>query len=61
MELFEYHFNNLPKNGCLFYDSSKDVYEQFSNVGIPNHINYLTFKELFKNIIQQNIKEPLIL
>lgn len=61
MELFEYHFNNLPKNGSLFYDHTKNTYEQFSNVGIPHHINYLTFKELFKNMIQLNKKDLLIL
>ena len=59
MELFESHFNSLPKNGCLFYNESLDTYEQFSNNGTPNHINYLTFKELFKNM--NSIKNPIIL
>lgn len=61
MELFEYHFNNLPKNGCLFYDETRNTYEQFSNIGTPQHVNYLTFKELFKNITQLNKKDLLIL
>jgi len=59
MELFEYHFNSLPKNGCLYYDETKDTYEQFSNKGTSKHINYLTFKELFKNM--NGIKNPMIL
>jgi hypothetical protein len=46
MELLEYHFSNL--SGNLFYDGN--TYEMFSNVGKPMHLNYLTFKELFKNI-----------
>jgi len=59
MELFESHFNSLPKNGCLYYNNTTDTYEQFSNVGEPKHINYLTFKELFKNM--NGIKNPIIL
>ena len=59
MELFETHFNSLPKNGCLYYNEALDTYEQFSNKGIPNHVNYLTFKELFKNM--NGIKNPIIL
>ena len=59
MELFESHFNSLPKNGCLYYDETSETYEQFSNKGIPNHINFLTFKELFKNM--DGIKNPVIL
>lgn len=59
MELFESHFNSLPKNGCLYYDESTETYEQFSNKGEPKHINYLTFKELFKNM--NCIKNPMIL
>jgi hypothetical protein len=59
MELFESHFNSLPKNGCLYYDETTDTYEQFSNKGSQKHINYLTFKELFKNM--NGIKNPMIL
>jgi hypothetical protein len=59
MELFESHFNSLPKNGCLYYDETRDTYEQFLNKGEPKHINYLTFKELFKNM--NSIKNPMIL
>jgi hypothetical protein len=59
MELFESHFNSLPKNGCLYYDETTDTYEQFLNKGEPKHINYLTFKELFKNM--NSIKNPMIL
>ena len=59
MELLEYHFNNLPKNGCLYYDETTDVYEQFSNKGEPKHVNYLTFKEMFKNV--DGLKNPIIL
>jgi len=46
MELLEYHFSNL--SGNLFYNDN--TYEMFSNVGKPMHLNYLTFKELFKNM-----------
>lgn len=59
MELFESHFDSLPKNGCLYYDETRDTYEQFLNKGEPKHINYLTFKELFKNM--NSIKNPMIL
>ena len=59
MELFESHFNSLPKNSCLYYDETTDTYEQFLNKGEPKHINYLTFKELFKNM--NSIKNPMIL
>jgi hypothetical protein len=61
MELFESHFNNLPKNGCLFYDESRDTFEQFSNIGTPHHVNYLTFRELFRNISKINKKDLIIL
>ena len=47
MELLEAHFNTL--DGNLIYDESTDTYEMFSNKsGINKHINYLTFKRLFK-------------
>jgi hypothetical protein len=52
MELLEYHFSNLTGN--LFYDDSTEKYEMFSNVGKPMHLNYLTFKELFKNMNSRN-------
>lgn len=59
MELFETHFNNLPRNGSLYYDETSDTYEQFSNKGVPKHINYLTFRELFKHM--NGLKDPIIL
>jgi hypothetical protein len=46
MELLEYHFSNLTGN--LYYHD--DNYEMFSNKGKAMHLNYLTFKELFKNM-----------
>jgi len=57
MELFESHFNNLPGN--LYYDEITNTYEMFKGIGKSNHLNYLTFKKLFENIV--NIKEPIIL
>jgi len=48
MELFESHFNSLPKNGCLYYDEISETYEQFSNKGTPKHINFLTLKNYLK-------------
>lgn len=48
MELLEYHFSNLTGN--LYYDESTNTYDMFSNIGKPMHLNYLTFKELFKNM-----------
>lgn len=57
MELLEYHFSNL--SGNLYYNCKTDSYEMFGNNGISLHLNYLTFKELFKQMI--NIKEPIIL
>lgn len=48
MELLEYHFSNL--SGNLYYDETTNTYDMFSNVGKPMHLNYLTFKELFKNM-----------
>ncbi len=58
MELFEYHFNKL--DGNLYYNEENDKYEMFSNNGIRKHINYLTFKELFKNICTLELKSPII-
>jgi len=57
MELFESHFSNLKGN--LYYDKNNDTYELFTNKGVSNHINYLTFKKLFENM--KDIKEPIIL
>ena len=57
MDLFESHFNNLPGN--LYYDELSNNYNLFSNTGVPKHINYLTFKKLFENMV--NVKEPIIL
>jgi hypothetical protein len=48
MELLEYHFSYLKGN--LYFNKENNTYEMFSKVGKPMHINYLTFKELFKNI-----------
>ena len=58
MELLEAHFNTL--DGNLIYDESTDTYEMFSNKsGINKHINYLTFKRLFKEM--EGLKNPNIL
>ena len=58
MELLESHFNAL--NGNLTYDEKTDTYEMFSNKsGIKKHINYLTFKQLFKEM--EGLKTPYIL
>ncbi len=46
MELLESHFENL--NGNLYFDGK--TYEMFSGKGDPKHLNYLTFKELFKQM-----------
>jgi hypothetical protein len=47
MELIEAHFSQLTGN--LYYDETSGKYEMFSR-GRPMHLNYLTFKELFKNM-----------
>ena len=58
MELLEAHFNNI--DGNLIYDEKTDTYEMFSNnVGVKKHINYLTFKRLFKEM--EILKNPYIL
>lgn len=58
MELLESHFNNLEGN--LVYNEEDDSYIMFSNKkGINKHLNYLTFKKLFKEM--ENIKNPIIL
>jgi len=56
MELLESHFSNI--SGNLYHNEITDSYEMFGS-GKPKHLNYLTFKELFKNMI--SIKEPIIL
>jgi hypothetical protein len=56
MELLEYHFSNI--SGNLYYDEESNTYEMFGS-GKPNHLNYLTFKELFKEI--NGLKDPIIL
>lgn len=56
MDLFEYHFSQI-KNGNLFLNNNE--FEMFSGQGEQYHINYLTFKELFKNMLE--IKEPNII
>jgi hypothetical protein len=45
MELLEAHFAN--QSGNLYYNETTNIYEMFSGVGTPKHLNYLTFKELF--------------
>lgn len=57
MDLFEAHFNKI--DGNLYYNPKTEKYEMFGLRGIPKHINYLTFKELFKQMI--SIKNPIIL
>jgi hypothetical protein len=58
MELLEAHFNTLTGN--LTYDENTDTYEMFSNkIGINKHVNYLTFKQLFKEM--EGLKNPYIL
>jgi hypothetical protein len=57
MELLEYHFSNI--DGNLYYNESMNTYEMFSGIGTRKHLNYLTFKELFKNMLE--IKDPIIL
>lgn len=57
MELLEYHFSNI--DGNLWFDESTNNYDMFSKTGTPKHLNYLTFKELFKNMCE--IKEPVII
>lgn len=51
MDLVNYHFSQL--SGNLYYDSNTDTYEMFSGIGKPMHLNYLTFRELFKNMNEQ--------
>jgi hypothetical protein len=61
MELLEYHFSNL--SGNLYYDDQTNTYEMFSQKGKPMHLNYLTFRELFKQMDQRkdlNILYPKI-
>ena len=58
MELLESHFNTI--SGNLTYDQNTDTYEMFSDkLGIKKHINYLTFKKLFKEM--EGLKNPYIL
>lgn len=57
MELLEHHFSLL--DGNLYYDEASDTYEMFSYKGKPFHLNYLTFKELFKHML--SLKNPNIL
>jgi hypothetical protein len=56
MGLFEYHFSQIT-NGNLYFENND--YVMFGGKGQQHHINYLTFKELFKNMLE--IKEPIIL
>lgn len=48
MELIDAHFATLT--GSLYYDETADTYEMFSGRGKAMHLNYLTFRELFKNM-----------
>ncbi len=56
MELFESHFSNI--SGNLYYDKSINKYEMFSMKGDAKHLNYLTFRDLFK---EMNEKHDLII
>ena len=51
MELLEYHFSNL--SGNLYHNEENHTYEMFSNDGKPMHLNYLTFRELFRQMNEQ--------
>jgi hypothetical protein len=57
MELLDSHFSKL--SGNLFFDPANESYEMFSNKGIANHLNYLTFKKLFEEM--QSRKNLIIL
>lgn len=58
MELLEYHFSLL--SGNLVYHPDDNTYEMFSQKkGINKHLNYLTFKRLFEEMV--NLKNPMIL
>jgi len=48
MELIDAHFGRLTGN--LYYDETTGTYDMFSNRGKAMHLNYLTFRELFKNM-----------
>ena len=48
MELLEAHFSNL--GGNLYHDDAADTYTMFSKVGTAKHLNYLTFKALFREM-----------
>ena len=48
MELFEAHFSQL--DGNLYYDATDGSYTMFSGRGEGKHLNYLTFRELFKHM-----------
>lgn len=51
MELLEYHFSNL--SGNLYFNEKNNTYEMFSHEGKPMHLNYLTFRELFRQMNKQ--------
>jgi len=55
MDLLEYHFSNI--DGNLYWNEKDNTYKMFSNEGKRMHLNYLTFKELFKNM--EELKKPL--
>jgi hypothetical protein len=57
MDVFQQHFENLP-NGTLNYDNMTGKYEHFGK-GKAYHVNYLTFRELFRNM--EDLKDPIIL
>lgn len=48
MEIFEDHFSTINEN--LWYDPETNTYEMFGNKGERKHVNYLTFRELFKEL-----------
>lgn len=57
MELLEYHFSKI--DGNLHFDEETNSYEMFGSYNTKKHLNYLTFKELFSNMLE--IKNPIIL
>jgi hypothetical protein len=58
MELFESHFSKL-NGGNLYFNKEDNSYTMFSGIGEAKHLNYLTFRELFRNLTK--IKDPIIL
>jgi hypothetical protein len=57
MDLLESHFATL--RGNLYYNEASDSHEMFGGQGKGKHLNYVSFKELFKNM--EGMKDPIIL